>query len=267
MVMERRKQMNEVNAVGAIALRDFTKLLRDRARIAFSLIFPIIFIGVLGGSLQSNLSQDAGYNFLTFVFIGVLGQTLFQSTATGIISLVEDRENDFSQEIFVSPISRYTIIVGKIVGETLVALTQTSGIIVFGLIIGVPFTLANFISLIPAALAACLLGGAFGVLVLANLGGQRAANQIFPFVIFPQFFLAGVFNPIKFLPPGLLQISRIVPMTYPVDLFRSIYYLGDPAYEKVVLFNPAFDLLIMSVMFVIFIVIGTYLFVRNERNR
>lgn len=93
---------HEVNAIFTIAYRDFTKLLRDRSRMLFSLIFPIIFIGVLGGSLQSNLSASAGYNFLSFIFAGVLGQTLFQSTGSGVISLIEDRENDFSQEIFVS---------------------------------------------------------------------------------------------------------------------------------------------------------------------
>ncbi len=48
-----------------------------------------------------------------------------------------------------------------------------------------------------------MFGGAFGLLVLSNLGSQRAANQIFPFVMLPQFFLAGVFNPINNLPPLL----------------------------------------------------------------
>jgi len=261
------KIKHEINAIATIALRDFTKLLRDRMRLVTSFIFPVIFIGVLGGSLQSNLAADAGYNFLTFVFIGVLAQTLFQSTAAGIISLIEDRENDFSQEMFVSPISRYSIIVGKIIGEGLVASTQTVGIIIFGIVIGVPFGLTDFITLLPAAAGAILLGGAFGVIVMANLSNQRTANQIFPFLIFPQFFLAGVFNPIKNLPPVILQLSRISPMTYPVDLFRSIYYLGKPEYDKVVLFSPAFNVLVISIMFLIFISIGTYFFVKNERNR
>lgn len=261
------KISHELSAIFTIALRDFTKLLRDKMRLLTSFIFPVIFIGVLGGSLQANIGADVGYNFLTFVFIGVLAQTLFQSTAAGIISLIEDRENDFSQEMFVSPISRYSIITGKILGEGLVSTTQTIGIIIFGIIIGVPFGISNIIALLPAALSAILLGGSFGVLVMANLSNQRTANQIFPFIIFPQFFLAGVFNPIKNLPPVILQLSRIAPMTYPVDLFRSIYYLGKPEYSKVVLFSPLADIAIMSVMFIIFMSIGTYIFVRNERNR
>lgn len=259
--------MIELNAILTIAYRDFTKLLRDRSRLLFSLIFPIIFIGVLGGSLQSNLSEVAGYNFLSFIFAGVLGQTLFQSTAAGVISLIEDRENDFSQEIFVSPISRYSIIVGKILGESLVALVQLIGIVIFGYIMGVPVDIAALIRLLPFFLIICMFGGAFGVFVLSNLKSQRTANQIFPFVIFPQFFLAGVFSPIINLPPVLFIASRIVPMTYAVDLVRSVYFAGSPVYSKVVLFNTGIDLLVLAVYSIIFVTIGTYFFIRNEKNR
>lgn len=259
--------MLQLNAILTIAARDFTKLLRDKPRILISFIFPIIFIGALGGSIQANLGQAVGYNFLTFTFTGVFAQVLFQSTASGIISLIEDRETDFSQEIFVSPISRYSIIFGKILGETLVSLVQVIGVIIFGFIIGVPITIMDLLKLIPFGVIVCLFGGAFGTLVLANLSNQRTANQIFPFIIFPQFFLGGVFTPIQHLPPILLILSRISPMTYAVDLIRGIYYFGKPEYSKVVLYNPLFNLLIIGVFFVVMLLVGTLLFVRNERNR
>jgi ABC-2 type transport system permease protein len=127
--------MKEFQAIIAIAYRDLLKFLRDRGRIISTFVFPIIFIGILGGSLQSNLGSEAGYNFYLFTFVGVIAQTLFQSTAAGIISLTEDREQDFSQEIFVSPVSRYTIILGKILGEGIVAFVQVLGIIIFGMVL------------------------------------------------------------------------------------------------------------------------------------
>src|SRR5207244_13094288 len=135
-----------------------------------------------------------------------------------------DREQDFSQEIFVSPISRYSIIFGKILGESLVAFPQFIAILAFGLILGVPFTLEKIVALIPAALIIAVYGGAFGVLVLSRLQNQRQANQIFPFVMLPQFFLAGVFNPISNLPLPLDILSKISPMRYAVDLMRDVYY-------------------------------------------
>jgi ABC-2 type transport system permease protein len=131
--------MQNTNAIFTIAYRDIAKLLKDRTRIMASFIFPIIFIGILGTSLQQNLADGLGYNFLVFVLTGVLGQTLFQSTSAGIISLVEDRQNDFAQEMFIAPISRYSILIGKILGETLVSFVQIIGIIIFGYIMGIPF--------------------------------------------------------------------------------------------------------------------------------
>ncbi len=257
----------EINAIITIGSRDFIKFIRDRFRIVATFIFPIIFIGILGGSLQSNLGKEVGYNFLTFVFIGVVGQTLFQSTASGIISLVRDREEDFAQEMFVAPVSRFSIVLGKIVGESLVALAQILGIVVFALIVQVPIDWAHFLRVIPAMLVVCLFGGAFGVLVLANLGSQVSVQQIFPFIIFPQFFLSGVFAPIKDLPPLLFFFSRIAPMTYAVDFIRSIYYWGTPEYSKTVLYSPWVNFIIIAAIFAVFLSVGTYLFVRNERNR
>lgn len=214
--------MREINAILTIAYRDVAKFLRDRTRLVASLIFPIIFVAILGGSLQANIGLSAGYDFLVFTFTGVFAQTLFLSSTQGVISLIEDRESDFSQEIFVAPISRYSIVLGKILGESLVALVQGAVVILFGLLIGVPLTFVQVLGLIPVALVVCLLGGAFGVLILGNISSQRAANQIFPFVVFPQFFLAGVFSPIKVLPLYLDILSRISPMRHAVDLARGV---------------------------------------------
>ncbi|MBP7768826.1 ABC transporter permease [Candidatus Woesebacteria bacterium] len=259
--------MQNLNAIITIAFRDIAKLFKDRTRILASLIFPVIFIGLLGTSLQQNLGENIGYNFLVFVLIGVLGQTLFQSTAAGIISLVEDRQNDFAQEMFIAPISRYSILLGKILGETLVALIQVVGIIIFGYIMAIPLDFVALLRLVPFIFAVSFFGGAFGVFVMSNIADQRAANQIFPFILFPQFFLAGVFNPIKYLPLPLLIASRISPMTYAVDLLRSVYYYGKPEYSKVVLFNPTLDLAVVLILGSIFLLAGTYIFVKNERNR
>lgn len=259
--------MTEVSVVMAIAYRDLLKFLRDPARMVSTLVFPLIFIGALGGSLQATFGRSADFNLLEFTFTGVFAQTLFQTTAFGLISLIEDRESDLTQEIFVSPISRYSIVIGKIVGETLVALPQALVVILFAVIVRIEVTPEKLLSMLPTGIAACLLGGSFGMVILANLSSQRAANQIFPFVMLPQYFLAGVFNPIANLPWYLDLLSRISPLRYAVDLVRGAYYAGQPDYDKVVLEAPFVDLVVTAVLFSIFLGIGTILFVRSERNR
>jgi len=259
--------MTELGPVLAIAQRDLMKLLRDRPRLITTLFSPLLLIGVLGGTLQANLGKNIGFNFLAFTFTGVLGMTLFQSSAQGVISLINDRENDFSQEMFVSPVSRYSIIFGKILGESLVALPQALAIVAFAFMVGIRASVVQLVGLALVAVVVCLLGGAFGVLVLSNLSGQEMAGQIFTFVMLPQYFLAGIFNPIKVLPPYLEILSRISPMRYAVDLARAAFYAGRPEYVRVVLDSPVLDLVVIGGMFTIFLTVGTALFVRSERNR
>lgn len=256
--------MSELSGVMTLAHRDFIKLLRDRTRIVADFSFPLIFIGILGTTLQAGFGSASNVNLMHFVFTGVLAQTVWQSGAMGVISLLADREQDFSQEIFVSPISRYTIVIGKIVGESLVAMPQAIAIIAFGLVLGVPFTPQLVLGLLVVSLLVAVYGGAFGVLVLSRLDSQRQANQIFPFVMLPQFFLAGIFTPIDNLPWFLDILSKIAPMRYAVDVTRNVFYAGGPSVPIADL--PA-NLGVIAVEFAAFMVIGTAGFVRAERNR
>jgi ABC-2 type transport system permease protein len=255
--------VTELSGILTLAHRDLIKLLRDRTRIVADFSFPLIFIGILGTMLQAGFGEASSINLLQYVFTGVLAQTIWQSGALGVISLIADREQDFSQEIFVSPISRYSIIFGKILGESLVAMPQGLAIIIFGLVLGIPISLGMIGALILVLLIVAIFGGAFGVLILSRLENQRQANQIFTFVMLPQFFLAGVFNPIQNLPLPLEILSRLAPMRYAVDITRNVFF----ADQGVAVEDLATNIAIIAAEFVAFMVIGTAGFVRAERNR
>src|SRR5712692_2069194 len=252
--------MNEVSAIAAISARDLLKFLTDRSRLVGTFVFPFVLMSLMGGTLQLNLGKAAGFNFIGFTFTGVLGMTIFQSSAQGIASLLEDRQNDFAQEIFVSPISRYSIVFGKILGESLVALAQAAPLVVFALVLRVSLSPEQIALMLPVAVISCLLGGSFGLVSMAMINDQRAANQIFQFLILPQFFLAAVFNPIVILPWYLEVLSRLSPMRYVVDLLRAVVYAGRPEYHKVVLLDPVTNLSVIGLMFAVLMFAGTALF-------
>jgi len=257
----------QLGAVLMLAQRDLIKLIRDRARLVSELVFPVIFIGILGTSLQASFGRAIGYDFVAYTFTGVFAMTLFQTTAQGIISLIEDRETDFAQEIFVSPVSRYAIITGKILGETLVASPVALGVIAFAAILGVPLDAGRVGALVVGGLIAAFFGGSFGLLVMSNLPSRRSAQNVFPFLMLPQYFLSGIFNPIANLPLYLDIASRISPMRYAVDLVRGLFYRGDPEGRSVVQQDPLTVGAIVAAAFVAFLVLGTAIFVRRERER
>ena len=258
--------MRTFNAIFIIAYRDVLKLFRDKRRLLSGLIFPIASIAILGSSLDANLSKTVGFNFLIFVYLGVMAQNMFSSTASGIAWLIEDRQNDFSQSFFVAPISRYAIIFGKILGESIVSYTQIFGLLLIGYFVGVPLDFIQLAKLLPILFMICFFGGAFGVLIMANFMDKRSIDQVFPFFIFPQFFLSGVFTPMKNLPEYLTILSRITPLFYAVDFIRGIYFFGKPEYDSVVIYNPIINLAVMLIMFIVFLVTGTYIFVKSEKE-
>lgn len=259
--------MNDISAVVAIAGRDLLKFLRDPARLIVTFLVPFLLMFLLGTTAQLNLGRYVGFNFVGFTFTGVLGLTLFQSSVQGMASLLDDRQNDFAQELFVSPISRYTIVLGKIVGEAAVALMQAVPLVVFALLLGVALSPRQIMLLVPVAILACLLGGSFGLLAMSLINSRQAANQIFNFLLLPQLFLAGVFTPIATLPWYIELLSLLSPLRYVVDLFRGILYAGRPEYDALVLFGAPANVVIVVLMFILFMSVGTVLFARRETNR
>lgn len=259
--------MRELNVVMALAGRDVLKFFRDPGRLVAAVVFPLAMIFLLGGTLQLNLGRAVGFNFISFTFTGFLGMTLFQSTAQGITSLMDDRQNDFAQEIFVSPVSRYSIVFGKIIGETLVAITQVLPMVVLAIVLRVPLTASAALLLVPVALLSCFMGGAFGLVLLNTMSDSRASNQIFNFVFLPQYFLAGLISPINVLPWYLETLSLASPMRYVIDLARGVVFAGSADYSRVVLLSPVTNAAVLALLFAVFMVSGTTLFVRRETNR
>ena len=258
--------MRELNAVAAIAARDLLKFMRDPGRLVAALVFPFVTISMLGGTLQLNLGKSVGINFIAFTFTGFLGMTLFQSTAQGLTSLMDDRQNDFAQELFISPVSRYSIVLGKIVGETMVAVIQVLPMVVLAFVLRVPLTATHVALLVPVALLSCFMGGAFGLVLLNTMTDSRASNQIFNFVFLPQYFLAGLIAPINALPWYLALASLISPMRYVIDLVRGVVF-SDSSDARLVLATPATNVAVLLMMFAVFMIAGTALFVRRETNR
>ncbi|WP_077616137.1 ABC transporter permease [Caenibacillus caldisaponilyticus] len=258
---------HEINAVVAIAARDITRSLKSIQSLVISLIFPLIFVGLMGETMNQNMGQGLGFNFLQYMLVGMVVNTLYQVTIAGISNLVEDRQNDFTQEIFVAPISRYAIILGKIIGSSFSSLFQLVGLVAIALILNIPLGGWDFVRLLLLSPAICLSAGALGILLVGFVQDQRTAQILMPLVIFPQMFLSGALIPVNHSTGILNFLSHIIPMTYVVDLAKAVFYWRDPAYDKIVMHSPMLDVWVMAGFFFVFSILGTVLFARAERNR
>jgi ABC-2 type transport system permease protein len=261
-----RKFFKELNAVVTIAARDLTHFFNSPAQLAIALVMPIIFLGLMGGSLSQNLGGNLPYNFLQFVLLGMVVITLYQGAMTGVVSLMEDRKSSFTQEIFVAPISRYSIIIGKAVGATITSLISLVGTFAVALFMHIPLTWADFGHIMMVAPFVALSGAALGIFFISLVTDPDTADRGSFLLIFPQTFLAGAIIPV-IASTGILKfLADILPMTYLVDLIRGVFYQGKPEFHHVVLHSIGFNIAVTAAFFVVFIVVGTILFTRKERD-
>jgi ABC-2 type transport system permease protein len=66
-------------------------------------------------------------------------------------------------------------------------------------------------------------------------------------------------------PVGLA--TKLMPLSYVIDLARNVFYMGKPEYASVVQYPLALDVAVTAAIFVVFLLVGTIMFVRADRNR
>jgi len=257
----------DVNAVFAIAWREILRAVKSPLSIAFTVVFPILFIGILGGSISQNMSGALPYAYLPFMLIGMVANSMYQGTITGVTNLVEERDNDFTAELFVAPISRYAVLLGKLIGSGVAAMFSLIGIVTMIIVMQIPMNAGDLIRVIALTPVLALAGGALGVFLIGLTQEPRTVAVAVPLLIFPQMFLSGALIPVSASSGLLGLLARIIPMTYSIDLARNIYYWGKPEYAAAVLHPPIMDLAITVGFFLVFTIVGTILFVRADRNR
>jgi ABC-2 type transport system permease protein len=263
----RSRLAREANATFAIAWREVIRAVKSPSSLAFTVIFPVIFMGVLGGSISQNLGGALPYAYLPFMLIGMVANTLYQGTIVGVTNLVEERENDFTAELFVAPISRYAVLLGKIVGSGIASLISLVGIIAMILIMQIPLNFGDLLRVIALAPILALAGGSLGVFFIGFVQDPKTAGAGVALLVFPQMFLAGALIPVAASTGILGLLAKLMPMTYSIDLARNIFYAGKPEAAFTVLNSPWVDLAVTVGFFLVFTIVGTYLFVRADRNR
>ena len=257
----------ELNTVVTVAAREITVFLKSPGTAIMSLAMPLVMMGMIGGNLMQNMAGGLDFNFGQFMLIGMLINMLFMTTTMSMTSLVDDHDIDFNQEMLVSPVSRYSLVIGKILGGSFGAIVSMLGTLIVGLIMGITLPFGKLLMILALAPLMCLSGGALAMIFIGFIKNKKAANLAVMLITMPQMFLSGAIIPISNSSGVLLVLSRLMPMTYCLDLTRAVVYAGSPEYSSVVMFNPVVNFAAITVLTVACLIIGTFFFARSEKNR
>ncbi len=160
--------MEDLAAIYILWLRDLKRYWYDRTRIVASLGQPILFLFVLGTALSPNFNGPKGINFSEFIFPGIIAMTILFTSIFSAISIVWDREFGFLKEVLVAPISRWSIVVGKALGGSTVAMIQGSLMLILAPLAGVRFSLFSLPLLFASMFLIALAMPALGIVLAAH---------------------------------------------------------------------------------------------------
>ena len=205
----------------AIWQREMLTFFREKPRIVSAVINPLFWLVTFGIGLGATVNI-AGVNYEQYIFPGILVQTfLFTSIFYGAY-LVWDRRIDLLKAVLVTPLSRSSIFLGKVLGGVTFSIIEATIILLFGLAININYTpisiALTFVTVIIAAAGLTAVGLAIGSLMTSPEGFQLITT----FVIFPLFFLSGALFPLNNLPSYLTALTIANPLTYIVDSLRSL---------------------------------------------
>src|SRR6187551_3360220 len=126
----------------ALCERELVRFVRQRNRIIGALATPLVFwllIGAgMGRSFQSNL--PGGDHYLRYFFPGTVLMILLFTAIFSTISIIEDRREGFLQGVLVAPVGREAIVLGKVLGGTVLAFGQGLVLLILAPLIGVKMT-------------------------------------------------------------------------------------------------------------------------------
>jgi len=182
---------------------------------------------------------------------------LFTAIFSGI-EIIWDKQFGFLKETLVAPVSRMEIMIGRTMGGATVATLQ--GVIVFVISLFVGFRLEHPESLLLALLMMFLIAlifTALGTAIASVLDDMQGFQLIMNFLVMPLFFLSGALFPLSNLPSGISLITKIDPLSYGVDGLRGILVSQNH-------FPLSMDFAVLSLILVILLTIGSYLFSRIE---
>lgn len=217
---------SNLNAVYIIWLRDMKKFVRNKSRIMGSLAMPFFFLAFLGAGLNPLVNipgLPAGATYLDFLAPGIVAMALLFSSMFAGVSILWDRQFGFLKEIMVAPVSRTSIVFGRMFAG------MTTGVIQAFFILGISVLMGVQITSIPGVLTSVvfimLISMSFvgiGISFASVMEDMHGFQLIMNFLIMPTFLLSGALFPLDNLPPWLAALSYLNPLSYGVDGLRGL---------------------------------------------
>ncbi|CAN0443620.1 unnamed protein product, partial [Phaeothamnion confervicola] len=156
--------------------------------------------------------------------IGVILQLVTVSLTS--LSLVREREQGTLEQVMVSPLSRMSLMLGKIVPYFCLALVEMTLVLVLARIVFDVRCEGSYLALYFMTLPFLLASLALGLVISTLAQNQGQAVQLTLLTLLPSILLSGFVFPRESMPGPLYVLSCGIPVTYYVQILRGVIIRG-----------------------------------------
>lgn len=213
----------------ALCRRELVRFLRQRHRIIGAFATPIVFWLLIGGGMAHSFHSAGETNsggYMEYFFPGTVLMILLFTAIFSTISIIEDRREGFLQSVLVAPVPRLAVVLGKVLGGSILAFGQAFIFLLLAPTVGIHPTVLGFLAalLMLAILSFGLT--ALGFCIAWRMSSTQGFHAIMNLFLMPMWFLSGALFP----PSGAAGVVRAVmeinPLTYGLAGMREALYWG-----------------------------------------
>ena len=213
-----------------VCWRELLHFLRSKVTILASMFQPLVWLLLMGNTFRrtSALPGFPASSYLAFMTPGVLAMVAIFGGAFGGMSIVWDRRVGFLSKLLALPISRSSIVVGKMLSVAIRTALQMLIVLAVAFLVGVR-SVTGVWGIPMLLLIAILLTFAFSGISVA-VGALVKQPETFWAVVniltVPMLFMSSALFPLEFMPPWLRMLARLNPVTYAIDPMRTLMLQG-----------------------------------------
>ena len=213
----------------ALLKRNFILYFRNRSGVFFSLLGALISFLLYIIFLQKNLTDawsqlPDNTNLLNnWLMGGTLAVTGITTSFTALTQMVQDRENQVDQDLFLTDLGSWGLQVSYLISS--IAISFVMQVFMFA-VMGLYFKESPVISHLPEIalimLLSSLLSSLINILLIYRFQSVDSLGKLATIVGTVSGFLVGTYVPIGVLPDFAQIIMKCTPATYIASLYRQI---------------------------------------------
>jgi ABC-2 type transport system permease protein len=177
--------------------------------------------------VRTQIWYNPGLVSAYYMIPALIGMILqFLTTILTSTSIVRERERGTIEQLIVTPLRSWELVVGKLTPYVLISFMDTLEILAAGVIFfRVPIN-GNLLLFLGMAALFLITTLGIGLLISTIANTQQEAMLTTMFTILPSIFLSGFFFPLAAMPAWLQVVSYIIPLRYFLIIARGIVLKG-----------------------------------------